>query len=65
MSTTITCDSSTTPSSCTIVVVTQPYVATPDDYAAVSSVFGVTLCAAAVIWGVKQLYNLLKNRPEA
>lgn len=48
---------------CTLVI--TPYVATPEDYQAVSIIFGLTLGAACVIWGVKQIYNLLKDRPEA
>lgn len=42
-----------------------PYVATADDYAAVSLIFGAILTAACLIWGSKQLYNLLRNRPES
>lgn len=41
------------------------YIATADDYAAVSVIFGVILTAACVIWGAKQVYNLLRNRPES
>lgn len=39
--------------------------ATPDEYAALSKMFGLILAAAAVIWGVKQIKNLLLKRPEA
>lgn len=59
MGTTVECPSST----CTLVI--SPYVATADDYAAVSAIFGAILAAACVIWGVKKIYNLIANRPEA
>lgn len=39
--------------------------ASADDYAAISIIFGAILTAACVIWGVKQIYNLIKTRPEA
>lgn len=60
METVITCG---TGSTCSLVI--TPYKATADDYAAVSTIFGVVLTAAAVIWGVKRIYNLISNRPEA
>lgn len=41
------------------------YTATADDYIAVSAIFGVILTAACLIWGSKQLLNLLHNRPES
>jgi len=50
---------------CTFVVQIEPYTATADDYTAMSTVFGVILAAACVIWGGKKLYNLLLNRPES
>lgn len=59
MGSTVTCPTS----ECTLVIV--PYQATSDDYAAVSVIFGAVLAAACIIWGVKQIYNLVKNRPEA
>lgn len=59
---TITCTSGT---SCTLVVTAVPYIATQDDYDAINTIFGLTLVAACVIWGVKQLYHLVRSRPEA
>lgn len=59
METTVTCPSST----CTLVI--SPYVATADDYQAVSLIFGAILTAACFIWGAKQVLNVLRNRPEA
>lgn len=59
METTVTCPTST----CTLVI--HPYVATADDYQAVSMIFGAILTAACLIWGAKQVLNLLRNRPEA
>ena len=56
---TVTCEGST----CTLVVTAQE--ATPDDYAAVSLIFGSILTAACVIWGVKQVLALLRDRPES
>lgn len=50
----------TDPSACII-----PDGASADEYLAVSVVFGVILTAACIIWGVKQLLNLLHNRPES
>jgi len=45
-------------------LVISPYVATSDDYLAVSMIFGAILTAACVIWGAKQVLNMLRNRPE-
>jgi len=59
MGTTVSCPTST----CTLVI--SPYVATADDYQAVSTIFGAILAAACLIWGAKQILNLLRNRPEA
>lgn len=58
MGSTVTCPTST----CTLVI--APYVATQDDYVAVSSIFGAILVAACVIWGLKAVLNLLRDRPE-
>jgi hypothetical protein len=58
METTVTCPTST----CTLVI--SPYVATAEDYEAVSLIFGAILTAACVIWGAKQIFNMLRNRPE-
>lgn len=41
-----------------------PYKATADDYAAVTAIWVLTLTAAAIIWGVKRVYNLLSARQE-
>ncbi len=60
MDTTVTCGSGNT---CTLVI--TPYKATPEDYEAVSVIFGAILTAACVIWGVKRILLLLKDRPEA
>ena len=59
MGSTITCPTST----CTLVI--SPYVASADDYAAVSLIFGAILTAACLIWGAKALLNLLRDRPES
>jgi len=59
MGSTVSCPTST----CTLVI--SPYVATADDYEAISLIFGAILTAACVIWGVKKLYNLIANRPES
>jgi hypothetical protein len=42
-----------------------PYEATPDDYLAISTIFGAFLVAACVIWGAKYVYAIFHNRPEA
>lgn len=42
-----------------------PYVATVDDYTALSSVFGLVLVAAAITWGLKQVYNTIANHAES
>ena len=39
--------------------------ATPDQYTAIAAVFGLILCSAVVVWGVKQVYKLLVTRPES
>lgn len=59
MGSTVTCPTST----CTLVI--MPYVATQDDYDAISLIFGAVLAAACVVWGVKQVFNLLRERSEA
>ncbi len=58
---TVTCASST----CTLVVTTTPYVAQQADYDAINAIFGIVLAAACVIWGVKAVFNVIRNRPEA
>lgn len=60
METVIACGTGNT---CTLVI--TPYKASAEDYEAVSTIFGAILIAASVIWGVKRLYVLLTNRPEA
>jgi hypothetical protein len=42
-----------------------PFKATPDDYAALSIIFGVVLAAAAIVWGLKQVLNLFRTAPES
>lgn len=42
-----------------------PYVATSDDYTALSSVFALVLVAAAITWGLKQVYNTIANQVES
>jgi hypothetical protein len=59
MGSTVTCPTST----CTLVI--SPYVASADDYAAVTAIFTAILTAACIVWGVKKIYNLISNRPEA
>lgn len=39
--------------------------ATPDQYAAMASVFGAILCAAAAIWGVRRVLVLLSHTAES
>lgn len=41
-----------------------PFKAQPEDYAAVSIIFGLILAAACLVWGGKQVLNLLRDRPE-
>lgn len=41
------------------------YVATADDYAAVTAIFAAVLTTSCIVWGVKRVYNLIANRPEA
>lgn len=59
MGSTVTCPTST----CTLVI--SPYVASADDYSAVSLIFGAILTAACLVWGAKQILRLFQNRPEA
>lgn len=59
MGSTVTCPTST----CTLVI--TPYVATQEDYDAISIIFASVLAAACVVWGVKQVLNLLRERSEA
>jgi len=59
MDSVVTCPTST----CTLVI--SPYVATQEDYEAVSLIFAAVLTAACIIWGAKQVLNILRNRPEA
>lgn len=60
MGTVITCGGGGT---CTLVI--TPYQATSDDYQAVTLIFAGILTAACIIWGVKRIYRLLSDRPEA
>lgn len=46
-------------------LVVKPFVASPDDYAAVAVIFGVILSAACLIWGLKQILRLLRTSSEA
>lgn len=48
---------------CTLVI--APYVATVDDYTALTAIFIAIFTAACIIWGVKALLNLLRDRPES
>jgi hypothetical protein len=48
-----------------LTVVTTPYEAQPDDYAAMTAIFAVVLTAAAIIWGVKRILALFRMRPES
>jgi hypothetical protein len=59
MGTTITCGGGGV---CSLVIV--PYVATADDYAAVTLIWAAVMTAAAIIWGAKRLYVLLTSRQE-
>jgi hypothetical protein len=46
-------------------VTVAPYTATQDDYTALSTIFGLVLAAAVVIWGLKQIYNIFANPAES
>lgn len=59
MGTTIACGGGGT---CTFVI--TPYVATADDYAGVSIIFGAVLVAACLIWGAKQVLRTFRDRGE-
>lgn len=59
MGSTVSCPTST----CTLVI--SPYVATVEDYEAVSLIFAAILTASCLIWGVKALLHLLRERPES
>lgn len=48
-----------------VTVTVQPYRASSQDYAAVSVIFGAILVAACLIWGAKQVLNLLRTSAEA
>ena len=58
MGATVQCPTST----CTLVI--SPYVATSDDYEAVTLIWVAVMTAACVIWGVKRVYLLLSARQE-
>lgn len=58
MGATVQCPTST----CTLVI--SPYVATADDYEAVTLIWIAVMTAACVIWGVKRVYKLLSARQE-
>lgn len=46
------------PGECTVTLVLSPATATPDQYEALLTVFGVALAALAVVWGVRRLLAL-------
>lgn len=48
---------------CTLVI--TPYVATADDYEALTVIFIAIFTAACIIWGVKAVLNLLRDRPDS
>lgn len=50
---------------CTITLVVSPIRATADEYEAVSVIFGATLVALVVIWGVKAVYRLFVRPTDA
>lgn len=56
----ITCDTA-----CTVTLVVTPYTATPDDYAAVSEIFGAALFALCLIIGGKFLLRLFQRPTDA
>lgn len=45
-------------------VTMKPIEATADDYQAIATIFAAVLTAAAVVWGVKQLFLVLRNPAE-
>lgn len=57
MGTTVTCPTSGT---CTFVI--SPYVATADDYAAVTLIWASILTAACLVMGAKWVYRLFRER---
>jgi hypothetical protein len=59
MGSTVTCPTST----CTLVIV--PYVATQDDYNAISTIFALIFGAACLIWGAKQIYLMFRSQNES
>lgn len=52
-------------SACTVTLVVSPMRATADDYAAVSAIFGATLVALVLVWGVKAVYRLFVRPTDA
>lgn len=52
-------------SACTITLVVSPIRATADEYAAVSTIFGATLVALVLVWGVKSVYRLFVRPTDA
>lgn len=42
-----------------------PFVAGPEHYAAVTAVFGITLTALCIIWGVKKVLTLLNHHTDS
>lgn len=43
----------------------KPYEAQADDYASISAIFAIALVAGCVIWGLKQVFRILRNPSEA
>lgn len=58
--TTVTCSTA-----CTVTLVVTPAAATPEQYAAVNTIFGATLGALVLIWGVKRIWRLFERHSDA
>ena len=56
--------SPTTAAPVQVVVTVQPYRATPDDYQAMSLIFGVVLLAAVLITGTRRVLELFRKPSE-
>lgn len=50
---------------CTITLVVTPIRATAEEYEAVTAIFGATLVALVVVWGVKAVYRLFVRPTDA
>jgi hypothetical protein len=58
--TSVTCSSA-----CTITLVVSPLTATQDQYDAVNAIFGYTLLALCLIWGIKRVLRIFQRPTDA